>query len=169
VRQHIFAPAQMLHSDFLRMDLIYGDVAEGFDPIRDEHKTILAWKKNIYSYPPIGSPDSGAYVTASDLERFLRKVKAGTLLSPQLTAAFLTPQVLHKVQDDWRYMFGYGLEFAVDDARKVIFAQKEGNNAGVSVVIRHYPEQDINVILLANIQHTAWEPIKTIHRLLMSD
>src|SRR5437588_9569654 len=128
VRQHIFAPAEMLHSDFFRMDLTDEDVAEGCDPLRDEDGAIVAWKKNIYSYAPIGSPDGGAHVTAGDLDRFFRKVKAGTLLSPQLTAAFFTPQVLHHVQDDWKHMFGYGIEFAVDGAGNVLFAQKEGNN-----------------------------------------
>jgi len=142
------------------------NVAEGCDPLRDEHGTIVAWKKNIYSYPPIGSPDGGAHATASDLDRFVRKVKAGTLLSAQSTAAFFTPQVLHHVQKDWKYMMGYGMEFAVDGDGNVMFAQKEGNNAGVSAVLRHYPDQDINVILLANIQHGAWKPISTIHRLL---
>jgi CubicO group peptidase (beta-lactamase class C family) len=169
VRQHIFAPSNMLHSDFYRMDVVNDNVAEGCDPLRDEHGTIAAWKKNIYSYPPIGSPDGGAHVTASDLDRFLRVVKTGSLLSPQLTAAFFTPQVLHHVQDDWKHMFGYGIEFAVDDAGNVMFAQKEGHNTGVSAVIRHYPDQDINVILLANIINGAWEPIKTIHLLLMAD
>ncbi len=166
VRQHIFAPAEMLHSDFLRMDLTYDDVAEGCDPLRDEDGTILAWKKNIYSFPPIGSPDSGAHVTASDLDRFLRKVKAGTLLSAQSTAAFFTPQVLHRVKDDWKQMYGYGIEFAVDGAGNVLFAEKEGINAGVSAVIRHYPDQDINVVLLANIREGVWEPLRMIHRLL---
>jgi len=156
----------MLYSDFLRMDDVNEDVAEGCDPLRDEHGAIVAWKKNIYSYPPIGSPDGGAHATASDLDRFLRKVKAGILLSPQSTAAFFTPQVLHHVQDDWKQMYGYGIEFAVDGAGNVMFAEKEGNNAGVSNVIRHYPDQDINVVLLANIQNSAWEPVRTIHRLL---
>jgi CubicO group peptidase (beta-lactamase class C family) len=166
VRQQIFAPAQMLHSDFFRMDLTNEDVAEGCDPLRDEHGTILAWKKNIYSFPPIGSPDSGAHVTASDLDRFLRKVKAGILLSVPSTAAFFTPQVLHKAREDWKQMYGYGIWFAVDGAGKVLFAEKEGINAGVSAVIRHYPDQDINVVLLANMQAGVWEPLRTIHRLL---
>jgi CubicO group peptidase (beta-lactamase class C family) len=166
VRQQIFAPADMRHSDFLRLDLTYGDLAEGSDPLRDEHGTVVAWKKNIYSFPPIGSPDSGAHVTASDLDRFLRQVKAGTLLSGQSTAAFFTPQVLHHMQDDWKQMYGYGIEFAVDEAGNVIFAQKEGINAGVSAVIRHYPDQDLNVILLSNMQQGVWEPLRTIHRLL---
>jgi hypothetical protein len=66
-------------------------------------------------------------------------------------------------------LFGYGIEFGVDDAGKIIFAQKEGHNTGVSAVIRHYPDQDINVVLLANIINGAWEPIKIIHRLLKAD
>jgi len=166
VRQQIFAPADMRQSDFFRLDLMNDNVAEGCDPLRDEHGTILAWKKNIYSFPPIGSPDSGAYVTASDLDRFLRQVKAGKLLSPQSTAAFFTPQVLHHAQDDWKQVYGYGIEFAVDGTGKVIFAEKEGINAGVSAVIRHYPDQDLNVVLLSNMQQGVWEPLRTIHRLL---
>ena len=105
-------------------------------------------------------------MTASDLDRFLRKVKAGTLLSAQATAAFFTPQVLHHTQDDWKQMYGYGVWFAVDGAGKVLFAEKEGINAGVSAVIRHYPDQDINVVLLANTQKGVWEPLRMIHRLL---
>ena len=169
VRQQIFTPAGMLHSDFFRMDVVNDEVAEGCDPLRDEHGTRVAWKKNIYSYPPIGSPDGGAHVTASDLDRFFRRLKAGALLSPQATAAFFTPQVLHHVQqDDGKRMYGYGIEFDLDGTGKVLFAEKEGSNAGVSAVIRHYPDQDINVILLANLKHGAWEPRRTIHHLLMA-
>jgi len=166
VRQHIFVPAEMLHSDFFRLDLTYDDVAEGCDPLRDEHGAIVAWKKNIYSFPPSGSPDGGAYVTAADLDRFLRKVKAGSLLSAQSTAAFFTPQVFHHTQDDWKRIYGYGIEFAVDGAGKVLFAEKEGILAGASAVIRHYPDRDINVVLLSNMQQGVWEPLRTIHRLL---
>jgi len=36
-------------------------------------------------------------------------------------------------------MYGYGLWFAVAGSSKVLFAEKEGINAGVSAVIRHYP------------------------------
>src|SRR5258708_19708934 len=58
VRQHIFAPAAMLHADFLRMDLTYDDVAEGCDPLHDAHGTLVPWKKNIYAYPPSTCPHS---------------------------------------------------------------------------------------------------------------
>jgi hypothetical protein len=129
----------MLHSDFFRMDMDDDDVAEGCDPIRDEDGTILGCKRNIYSYPPIGCPDGSAYVTAGDLDRFLREAKAGSLLSPQSTSAFLTPQVVHHTVDDWDQVYGHGLWFAVDRAGNIVFAEKEGVNAGVSAVIRCYP------------------------------
>jgi CubicO group peptidase (beta-lactamase class C family) len=166
VRQHVFAPAGMVHSDFLRMDIVHDDVAEGCDPLRDEDGTILAWKKNIFSFPPIGEPGGGAHVTAGDLDRFLRKVNAGSLLSLQSTRAFFTPQVFHHAVDDWDQMYGHGLWFAVNRAGEVLFAEKEGVNAGVSAVIRCYLDQDVNVVLLANIQGHEEEPLTTIHRLL---
>lgn len=169
VRQRIFAPAGMVHSDFFRMDIVNDNVAEGSDPLRDEQGGIVAWKKNVYSYPPIGSPDGGAHVTAPDLDQFLRKLKAGVLLGAPSADAFFTPQVLHHVGKAWRQMYGYGLEFAVDGSGSILFAEKEGINAGVSAVIRYYPEQDINVVLLANTRVGVWEPIKAIHHLLLGD
>jgi len=169
VRQQIFAPAGMLHSDFFRMDVVNDEVAEGCDPLRDEQGVIVAWKKNIYSYPPIGSPDGGAHVTAGDLAQFLRKLKAGALLSAPSVSAFFTPQVLHHVGEEWRQMYGYGVWFAVDGSGNVLFAEKEGINAGASAVIRHYPDHDINVVLLANTQEGVWEPLRAIHRLLLAD
>ena len=84
VRQQIFASVGMTQSAFLCMDRVNEQVAEGSDPIYDENKQIIGWKKNIHSYPPIGAPDSGAYVTAGDLDRFLRAVQRGQLLSPEL-------------------------------------------------------------------------------------
>lgn len=169
VRQQVFAPAGMVHCDFFSMDRVTEEVAEGCDPLRDARGAIVAWQKNIYSLPPIGSPDGGAHVTAADLDRFLRQVKAGTLLSPHSTAAFFTPQVLHRAREGWDQIYGYGIEFAVDGAGRVLFAEKEGINAGVSAVIRHYPDTDINVVLLANSQLGVWEPIKTIHRMLTAE
>jgi hypothetical protein len=117
----------MLHSDFFRMDMVDDDVAEGCDPIRAENETILGWKKNSSSYPPIGCADSGAEVTAGDLDRFLRQAKAGSLLSPQSTSALFTPQVVHHTMDDWDQVYGHRLWFAVDRTGNVAFAEKEAS------------------------------------------
>ena len=127
----------------------------------------MGWKKNIYSFPPVGSPDAGAHVTAGDLDRFLRAVKAGELLSPELTEGFFTPQMRDREMDDWVRWYSYGMWFYVDQAGKVVCCQKEGINAGVSGMIRHFFEQDINVVILSNMESGAWKPIWKIHELIV--
>ena len=168
VRTHIFSKVGMTASDFLRLDRVNYNVAEGCDPSRDATGTIVGWKKNIYSFPPIGSPDAGAYVTVADLDRFLQAVKAGKLLSPELTSAFLTPQVVHQTRDTWTEMYGYGLWFYVDRASKVVCFEKEGVNVGVSGLIRHFPDQDITVTLLSNMEDGVWDPVWKIHELVVN-
>jgi CubicO group peptidase (beta-lactamase class C family) len=92
VRQEIFARAGMNDSDFFHMAEVNRNVAEGADPVRDEEGRITGWRRNIYSYPPIGTPDGGAHVTALDLDCFLHTVKRGGLLSPDSTRYFFTPR-----------------------------------------------------------------------------
>ncbi len=163
VRQHIFQPAGMADSDFFDMGQVNERVAEGSDPLRDEEGHVTGWKKNIYAFPPIGSPDSGAYVTAADLDRFLRAVQAGKLLSPELTKQFLTPQVVYQAMFGWTQKYGYGLWFYVDDSDQVVCYQKEGINAGVSSLIRYFPGRDISVVILSNMEDGVWVPVWHIH------
>lgn len=167
VRENIFKKARMSHSDFLSMDRVNEKVAEGSDPIRNEDGEITGWKKNIYSYPPIGSPDGGAYVTAADLDRFLRAVQSGELLSKELTETFLTPHVDYRDKEDWVMKYGFCLWFYVNKDGKIVSYQKEGVNAGTSGLIRHFPEQDINVVILSNMEDGVWGPIRKIHQLVV--
>jgi CubicO group peptidase (beta-lactamase class C family) len=167
VREHIFGPAGMTRSDFFCLNRVQKDVAEGADPIRDERGEIIAWKKNIYSFPPVGSPDSGAHVTAGDLDRFLRAVQGGKLLSPALTAEFLSPQVVYRETDAGRVHYGYGLSFQEDRDGEIVFYGKSGINAGVSAMLRHYPAQDVNVVLLSNMEDGVWEPVLKVHQVVM--
>ena len=168
VRQNIFAKIGMLHSDFFRMDRVHENVAEGIDPIKDDAGVINGWKRNVYSFPPIGSPDGGAHVTANDLDRFLRAVKAGELLSPALTEAFFTPQVPHRTMEGGTEKYGYGLEFLVNREGQIVFCEKGGINAGVSGIIRHYLEEDLNVVLLSNREDGVWKPVRVIHEMIVA-
>jgi CubicO group peptidase (beta-lactamase class C family) len=168
VRQDVFAPAGMADSDFLAMDRVNERLAEGADPLRDETGAVTGWKRNIYSYPPIGSPDSGAHVTAGDLDRFMRAVLDGHLLSPELTATLLAPQVVHSVRDGWVQHYGFGPWFRVDDAGALVFLEKDGINAGVSGLVRHYPARDLTVVMLSNLEDGVWEPIRTAHEMVVA-
>ena len=160
VRRDIFERAGMIGAGFSSMDLVAEGVAEGADPVRDEVGAIVGWRRNIYSFPPIGSPDSGAVVTAADLERFVRAVVGGRLLSPAMTSAFLTPQVDYRQEDGWTQRFGYGPWFRVEPDGDALFLEKEGINVGVSGMVRHYPARDLTVVILSNLEDGAWEPIE---------
>ena len=166
VRREIFKKSGMVLSDFYRMDRVHKDVAEGCDPIRDQKGKTSGWKRNIYSYPPVGSPDSGAYVTAGNLDRFLRAVRGRNLLSSELTEAFFSPQVLYRKYDGWSKKYGFGMWFYVDSTEKVVFCEKENINTGVSGVVRYYPETDINVVILSNMENGVWGPIRKIHQMV---
>src|SRR5665647_3274949 len=64
VVEHVFGPATMRTAGFFdRRDPAH-DVAEGWDPVRDADGRLITWRQNIFSYPPIGSPDGGAQVAA---------------------------------------------------------------------------------------------------------
>ena len=169
VRQHIFAKAGMADSGFFDKRYVQPNVAEGADPIENEAGQIVGWKRNIYAYPPVGSPDGGAHATAADLARFLRAVQTGTLLGPELTNALLTPQVKHSDRDGWTQYYGHGLWFRVEPDGTVQHYGKEGINAGVSAYLRHYPAPDLTVVMLSNREDGVWEPMREIQRLVTED
>lgn len=169
VRAEIFRLADMDCSGFFRMDRCVPDVAEGADPIRDDSGAIVAWKRNIYSFPPVGSPDSGAHVTAGDLDRFLRAARSGILLPPDLADQFFRPHVLYKQRDGWSMYYGLGMWFYVEPGGHVLCCQKEGYNAGVSAVMRYFPDSDTNLVILSNMAEGAWDLSWKMHRIILGN
>ena len=87
VTERVFAAAGMTRAGFFRMDVVEADVAEGVNPIVDADGNITGWRRNIYSYPPIGSPDSGTHVTADNLMRFFAALRGGHLLGSESVEA----------------------------------------------------------------------------------
>ena len=126
------------------------NVAEGFDP--DEHGRLV---QNIFKYPPIGSPDGGAHVTARDMVRFIEATRAGELLPADLTRLFFTPQVRHDEQTE----YGFGLAFRGRDW------WKRGSNAGVSGIVKHYGEHGVHAVVLSNTEDGAWPVEDELDRL----
>jgi CubicO group peptidase (beta-lactamase class C family) len=169
VRKAVFGRAAMSASDFFDRREAAPDVAEGWDPVLDAAGNRTGWTQNVFSYPPIGSPDSGAQVTAEDLVRFAQAVRAGRLLSTERTEQFLTPQVLHHQRDDWAVWYGFGLEFVIGGSGMVRNYYKGGANAGVSGIVRYYPADQLDVVVLSNSADGAWPPIDEIHSLIRAD
>jgi len=199
VREHVFARAGMDRSGFFRMDEAVPDVAEGWEPVFDGPRREgrpTGWRQNIYSYPPVGSPDGGAHVTARDLTRFWAAVRGGELLPPDLTRAFLTPQVKHDDADTEEtdekdaaglsaanrtasVHYGFGLELELRADGTVRSAYKEGINTGSSAMLRHYPgptatgglppagAPGVTVAVVCNAESDAWEPVRRIDALVL--
>jgi CubicO group peptidase (beta-lactamase class C family) len=162
VAEHVFASAGMNRSGFFRMDVVEPDVAEGLEAIENEDGGIVGWRRNIYSYPPIGGPDGGAHVTLGDLLRFHRAVSEGRLLGPILTTELLSPKARHSARGAGSHMMGFGFEFETDADDVVRCYWKEGVNVGVSGMLRHYPGKDVTFAVLAVGENAAWSPIKAI-------
>lgn len=163
VRQHIFAPAGMTQSDFCAMDGICVNMAEHYKWV-DHSDGSGEWRKNIYSFPPIGSPDGGATVTASDLQRFYRAVREHRLMSPEAGTLLMTPQVMRSNPANWPQGFAFGFELDLDDHGQVVKIGKEGMNAGVCSMSAYYPQSDVTIIALANQHCNVWAMVEEIER-----
>jgi CubicO group peptidase (beta-lactamase class C family) len=156
VRQHIFAPAGMTGADFCAMDGVCADLAEHYKRIEHEDGTV-EWRKNIYSYPPVGSPDGGATVTASDLDRFIRAIRANVLMSEAASTALLSPHVKRRDTVTGSSLWnGFAFEFERDKEGAILHLGKDGINAGVASYARYYPAADTTCILLANQDCDVW-------------
>ena len=169
IRGTLFTRAGMTASGFYDRREPVPDVAEGWDPVIDDAGNRIGWTQNIFSYPPIGSPDGGAHVTAEDLVRFAQTVRSGRLLSAELTEQFLTPQVVHHERDDWVVWYGFGLEFVTDRNGTIRNTYKDGGNAGASGIVRYYPADRLDVVVLSNSERGAWGPVDEVHRLIRAD
>jgi CubicO group peptidase (beta-lactamase class C family) len=162
VTDQVFARANMASSGFFRMDVVEPDVAEGVEPIEDGEGGVIGWRRNIYSYPPVGGPDGGAYVTVEDLLRFHEAVTEGRLLGPVLTVELLSPKERHSTKGAWTRMMGFGLEFETDADGFVRSYWKDGVNVGTSGILQHYPPQGLTVAILAVGEDAAWEPLNAL-------
>ncbi len=170
VTERVFVPAGMHRSGYFRMDVVEPDIAEGVEAIRAEDGSITGWQRNIYSYPPIGSPDGGAHVTAGDLVRFVRALRDHTLLPSPLAEDMVAPKVAwyRSERTGAMHMMGFGCRIHVDDDGEVVWWGKEGINVGVSAEVAYYPTSDVTTVVLCSSEQGAWGPIETIEALVLS-
>lgn len=151
VRDEVFAPLGMRDSDFFDRRDAAPRVVEGGELVDGR------WQQNLFSYPPIGSPDGGAHATADDLLRFLRGMRARALLTPESTATWFTPQVRH----DEHVRFGFGLEFRDGSL------YKEGVNVGTSGILLSYPDAGVDAVVLSASESGAWPVVRALNAALL--
>jgi CubicO group peptidase (beta-lactamase class C family) len=170
VSAHIFEAIAMADSGFEAIDDDAERVAEGYLPVRDNDGMVAGWRRNVYAVTPTGAADGGATSTAADLSRFMHALRTGQLVSPEATRRLLTPQVVERDEPvrGYRWRYGDGLYFLLDDADQVVRYGLPGEEEGVSCRLFHYPRQGIDVTILGNqsgcAQRLGWD----IHDLIVA-
>jgi CubicO group peptidase (beta-lactamase class C family) len=152
IRQHIFSPAAMSRSDFIALDEVAPDVAEGYIPVAGAGGAIIGWRRNLYATTPAAAADGGAISTTADLHRFVEAIRNHALLSEASTWLLLTPHVDESEEPHrgYHWKYGYGSYFLVGDRGKVIRSGLPGEEAGVSCRLFHYPQHQLDLIVLGN-------------------
>ena len=166
VTENVFARAGMTDATFASSDVVTPRIAEGADPARDTLGAVTHWRRNVFSYPPVGAPDGGAHVTAGDLTAFRRALIAGRLLSPELTEAMLSPHEVYRSGVRAAHRTGFGFEFWTNRDGEIQCYWKEGINVGVSAILRYYPPAGVTLVILSTMEDGAWEPLKEVDRML---
>lgn len=175
VTDSIFKPLGMINTKFCAMDEVNEDTAEGYTGIYDERDNFIKWKRNIYSYPPIGSPDAGAYTTVNDLDIFIRSLKENKLLNEEYAGMIFSPQCEFyrpfrnwKPEPDATIRNGYAFEF-VEINGEVFCMRKDGVNDGVGAMLSYYPAVDATIIILCNQDCNIWQMHREIQTVLYFD
>lgn len=140
IDDEVFGPAGMIESAFLAVDEIHRELATGY--VREEGSTKL--RSNIFSIPVIGGADGGACCTAQDLDRFLNATIDGTLVSSSTLALMSSPRGYFE-GGRW----GHGLGFMTKAQGPRMYG-KDGEDPGFSARAFHYPDLQMNVVMLAN-------------------
>ena len=132
VTENVFKACGMNNTGFYSKDESDAGIAEGYCAVYDKTGNITGWRKNIYSFPPVGTADGGAFTSVLDLDVFIRSIKDGKLLSETMTREIMKPQIGIKKSFDWGMVInGYGFHFRYDNENRLICMYKEGCNAGV--------------------------------------
>lgn len=126
-----------------------GTTASGFDrsdePQPDAAVHYLpSGRTNVHSVPVVGGGDGGCVHPALDLVRLCRAIADGTLLG-DLTATALQRHA--DLGDGFGY--GYGLLLYADGR----FGHG-GGDPGVSAAVNHWPDRDLTVVALCNVEET---------------
>lgn len=165
IRQEVIVPAGLERTGYVAKDDIEPGIAEGYATVKGPDGAAAGVRKNIYSFPPIGSPDAGVLTTVRDLRCLFAAIEGGALLPPAWRDRFLSPQVdAFPLKDGGLRRYGYCLEHDFDpDGRRIRFG-KDGQNPGVAAIAMRYPDTDGFVAILANQDANVWSLCRELAR-----
>ncbi|TDE92857.1 class A beta-lactamase-related serine hydrolase [Occultella glacieicola] len=145
VRRLVFTPAGLGATDFLPLNELPVDAAQGY--VHDEGDLV-----NTLHLPVLGNGDGGAFTTAADLHRFWLAFLGGRIVSPGSVEEMTRPR--HDVpEEDLRAGMGFFLH------RTGPALVLEGYDAGASFRSTHIIGTRTTVSVLGNSSEGAWPVI----------
>ena len=149
IREYVFDPAGMADSGYFRTDQLPERTAYAY--IKNPDGT---WRTNFFAIPIIGAPDGGAYVTAPDMARFWKALMGNKLLSGEMTASLLSPQIAIGWESSYTH-YGYGVWIEQIEGGLRKFGV-EGFDPGVALKSAVYPGENVILTMIGNTSGALW-------------
>ncbi|MGY3718247.1 serine hydrolase domain-containing protein [Sutcliffiella cohnii] len=152
VQKNIFDRCGMEKSGYFSLNHLPWNTAIGYIDEQDGN-----WKSNIYSIPIKGGADGGAFITASEMERFWERLLNNKLLNEEFTIKLLTP---HIFEDEESY-YGYGVWISKKNG-EIYKYHVMGYDPGVSFHSGYYPRQESAITVLCNKSYGAYDIVELV-------
>lgn len=156
IRENIYKPANMKHSDSYQIDQPVENLAIGYS--RAENK--YGYENNILKHVLMGSPAGGGYSTVGDLHNFALALKNGKLVPEKY------------LQEMWIDYFGthnYGYGFKVEDYPFEKIVGHSGGFYGISADLSIFLQSGYVAVVLSNYESGEQLSHKINHLLLHVD
>lgn len=140
VREHIYQPAGMVHTDAYELDRVNPNLAVGYEKEFGANGS-ASFRNNIFRHVIRGGPAGGGYSTVEDLLRFAEALKGGTLLSAESVKLLTTPKPELGSPE-------YGFGFGIHDEGGIV--GHSGGFPGISANLDIFPRSGYVAVVLSN-------------------
>lgn len=171
VRENVFTPAGMSHSDFFTKTQVTADRSIARPYATQPSGPRIDFTTSDF-FPFAGGPHRGAYTTAADLLAFVRALRDGTLLAPAYAELFTTAKTIMPPSEQpgltRQYLFyGYGFTDAIVNDRHVV--GHSGGAAGAANNLDIYPGLDWTAMVLGNYDTSVAPIVETARQIITGD
>ncbi len=143
VRERIFRPLGMAHTDSYAIDDVVPDLAVGYARYEDDPLGIGPRRPNWIFLQWKGSAAGGGYSTTGDLLKFVRSLQQKRLLRGELVDSLLAPHA----HGDW---YGFGFQVQEVGGKQVRGHGGGGPGSGISSELGWFLDGSYVVIVLGN-------------------
>lgn len=160
VQREIIEPLGLCRTGFYRMNRLPGNTAMGYVFQQEDG----VYETNVLYMPVIGGADGGLFTTAGDLVRLWTAVMENRVLSPVMTRALLTPQVLMHEEDGSQFHYGLGVYMRTAGEKKAYYIV--GGDFGVDFFSAYYPGSGFIASALGNTEKNTGPLLRSLFDVL---